>query len=295
MNRRAWLLFILVSVLWGIPYFLIKIAIDDLSPLLVVAGRCAIGAACLIPVALIRGTLGALRGHLGVVAGLAAVHIVGPFLLITYGETHISSSLTGILIAIEPVVIALMMAGSEPITGIRIAGLVAGFAGVVVLVGLDVSGDRWGMIGAGMVLLAALSYAYATKLVQQRLSDLPPDALTAGTTGISTLVLIPFALFRLPSAGSVGAHAWLALAGLGVLCTALAMLAFYRLIALAGSNKAGLVTYVNPVVAAVLGVALLSEPVGIGTVAGFLLIVAGCWLSTRPVRTAPAKELVNAA
>lgn len=295
MNRRAWLLFVLVSVLWGIPYFLIKIAIDDLSPLLVVAGRCAIGALTLVPVALLRGSLGALRGRLGVVAGLAAVHIVGPFLLITYGETHISSSLTGILIAIEPVVIALLMANSEPITGIRVAGLVAGFLGVVVLVGLDVSGDSWGLIGAGMVLLAALSYAYATKLVQQRLSDVPPDALTAATTTISTVVLLPFAVFRLPSsAGAVGADSWLALAGLGLLCTALALLSFYKLIALAGSNKAGLVTYVNPVVAALLGVTLLQEPIGLGTVAGFLLIVAGCWLSTRPART-PAKSLVNAA
>ncbi len=161
------------------------------------------------------------------------------------------------------------------------------------LVGLDVSGDRWGLIGAGMVLLAALSYAYATKLVQQRLSDVPPDALTAATTGISTVVLVPFALFRLPSPGAAGADSWLALAGLGLLCTALAMLAFYRLIALAGSNKAGLVTYANPVVAALLGVTLLHEPVGVGTVAGFLFIVAGCWLSTRPART-PAKELANA-
>ncbi|GIE86271.1 DMT family transporter [Actinoplanes regularis] len=291
MNRRAWLLFVLVSVLWGIPYFLIKIAIDDLSPMLVVAGRCAIGAAALIPVAALRGTLTALRGRMRVVAGLAAVHIVGPFLLITYGETHISSSLTGILIAIEPVVIALLMANSEPITGIRTVGLVTGFAGVVVLVGLDVSGDRWGLLGAAMVLLAALSYAYATRMVQQRLSDVPPDALTVGTTTVSTLVLTPFVLFRLPDAGAVGVDSWLALAGLGLLCTALAMLAFYRLIALAGSNRAGLVTYVNPVVAVLLGVVLLREPVGVGTAAGFLLIVTGCWLSTRPVR-ARAEEPV---
>ncbi|BCJ40233.1 membrane protein [Actinoplanes ianthinogenes] len=286
MNRRAWLLFVLVSVLWGIPYFLIKIAIDDLSPMLVVAGRCAIAAAVLIPVALLRGSLSALRGRMRVVTVLAAVHIVGPFLLITYGEQHISSSLTGILIAIEPAVIALLMARSEPITGIRTAGLVTGFAGVVVLVGLDVSGDRWGMLGAGMVLLAALSYAYATKLVQQHLADVPPDALTAATTSISTVALIPFAVFALPAdPGQVGAGSWLALAALGLLCTALAMLAFYRLIGLAGSNRAGLVTYVNPVVAALLGVALLREPVGPGTVAGFLLIVTGCWLSTRPARS----------
>ena len=290
-NRLAWLLFALCGVLWGVPYLLIKFAIEDLSPVLVVAGRTAIAAAVLIPVALVRGTLGSLRGRLPVVALIAAVHIVGPFLLITYGEQHISSSLTGILIAAEPVAIALLMSRAEPLTPLRSAGLAAGFAGVVVLVGLDVSGDRLGLLGAAMVLAAALSYAFATILVQRRAADLPPEALTVGTTVIATVVLLPVSLTQLPSE-PVGAHAWAALVTLGVLCTAVALLAFYRLIALAGSNRAGLVTYVNPVVAVLLGVVLLNEEVGPATVAGFALIVTGCWLSTRPaparVRPAPA-------
>ncbi|MEU4562340.1 DMT family transporter [Actinoplanes sp. NPDC023936] len=289
MNRLAWLLFVLVSVLWGIPYFLIKIAIEDLSPVVVVAGRTAIAAAVLIPIALARGTLGALRGRLRVVMLIAMVHIVGPFLLITYGEQHISSSLTGILIAIEPVAIALLMSRAEPLTPIRSAGLVLGFAGVVVLVGLDVSGDRYGLLGAGMVLLAAISYAVATMLVQRKASDIPPETLTVGTTVIATVVLLPFALMRLPS-GPVSADSWSALVVLGVLCTAAALLAFYRLIILAGSNRAGLVTYVNPVVALLLGVVLLNEEIGAATVAGFALIVIGCWLSTRPARV-PARDL----
>ncbi|AEV86036.1 transporter [Actinoplanes sp. SE50] len=292
MNRRAWLLFVLVSVLWGIPYFLIKIAIEDLSPLLVVAGRCAIGAAALIPIAASRGSLSALRGRWRPVVLLAAVHIIGPFLLITYGEQHISSSLTGILIAVEPVVIALLMSGSEPLTGLRVTGLISGFAGVVVLVGLDLSGDRWGLLGAGMVLLAAISYAFATKLVQDRLSDVPPDALTAADTTVASLVLLPLAAFQLPH-HHVGADSWAALAALGLFCTAVALLAFYQLIGLAGSNRAGLVTYVNPVVAALLGVVLLHEGIGAGTIAGFALIIAGCWLSTRPARSrVPVQESV---
>ncbi|MBG0562142.1 DMT family transporter [Actinoplanes aureus] len=281
MNRLAWFLFVSVSVLWGIPYFLIKIAIDDLSPVFVVAGRVAIAAAVLIPVALMRGSLSALRGRMPVVTLIAVVHIVGPFLLITYGEQHISSSLTGILIAVEPVVIALLMSRTEPLSPIRVAGLVVGFAGVVVLVGLDVSGDRYGLLGAGMVLLAAISYAVATMLVQRKAADIPPEALTVGTTAITTVVLLPFALLAWPTE-PVGADSWAALAVLGVFCTALALLAFYRLIVLAGSNRAGLVTYVNPVVAVLLGVVLLNESIGVATVAGFALIVVGCWLSTRP-------------
>jgi drug/metabolite transporter (DMT)-like permease len=218
-----------------------------------------------------------------VVAVLAAVHIIGPFLLITYGEVHISSSLTGLLIAIEPVAIALLMSRSEPLTPGRTAGLVLGFAGVAVLVGLDVSGDRLGLLGAGMVLVAAISYALATILVQRRAADLPPEALAGGTTAVSTVILVPFAVLALPDQ-PVRPQAWVSLGVLGVFCTAVALLAFYRLIALAGSNRAGLVTYVNPVVAVLLGVALLDEHVGAGTVAGFALIAAGCWLSTRPVR-----------
>ncbi len=283
MNRRAWFLFLLVSVLWGIPYFLIKIAIDDLSPLLVVAGRVAVAALALLPLAAARGTLSALRGRWGIVTLLAAVHIIGPFLLITYGETHISSALTGLLIAIEPVVIALLMARSEPLNGVRVAGLVLGFAGVAVLVGLDLSGDRLGLLGAGMVLLAAVSYAVATMLVQRHAADVPPEALAGGTTAISAAVLAPLAAFALP-ATPVSAGAWGALAVLGLLCTAVALLAFYELIALAGSNRAGLVTYVNPVVAVILGVLLLDEGIGVSTVVGFALVAAGCWLSTRSVR-----------
>jgi drug/metabolite transporter (DMT)-like permease len=291
-NRRAWFLFLLVSVLWGIPYFLIKIAIEDLSPMLVVAGRIAVAALVLLPVAVTRGTLVALRGRLRIVTVIAAVHIIGPFLLITYGETHISSSLTGLLIAIEPVVIALLMARTEPLSPIRVAGLGLGFAGVAVLVGLDLSGDRLGLLGAGMVLLAAVSYAVATMLVQRRAADIPPEALAGGTTAISAVVLAPFAVFALPD-DPAGPAAWASLAVLGVFCTAVALLAFYQLIGLAGSNRAGLVTYVNPVVAVLLGVVLLNEGIGISTLAGFLLVAAGCWLSTRPVPQ-PVAEPVSA-
>ncbi|MDP9795809.1 drug/metabolite transporter (DMT)-like permease [Catenuloplanes nepalensis] len=285
MNRRAWILFLAVSLLWGMPYLLIKVAIEDLSPLAVVFGRLAIAALVLLPLAAARGTLRALRGRVPIIAMIALVHIVGPFLLITYGEVHISSSMTGLLIAVEPAVIALLMLRTEPLTPLRIAGLGLGFAGVAVLVGTDLSGDRLGLLGAGMVLLATLGYAVATMLVQRHASDVPPVALTAGTTTISSLVLLPFALFALP-AEPVRPVSWAALIALGVLCTALALLAFYGLIAEIGAARAGLVTYVNPVVAVLLGVVLLSEPVGAGTVAGFALIATGCWLSTRPSRPA---------
>ena len=283
MNRRAWALFLLVSVLWGIPYFLIKLAIVDLSPVALVAGRITIAALILLPVAAMRGTLTALRGRLGTVATLAVLHIVVPFLLITYGETHISSSLTGLLIAIEPVAIALLMSRAEPLTAGRVTGLILGFTGVAVLVGVNVSGDRRGLLGAGLVLVAALSYALATILVQRRAADVAPEALAAGTTTVSAVLLAPFAALALPDQ-AVRPQAWASLVALGVFCTAVALLAFYRLVGLAGSNRAGLVTYVNPVVAVLLGVVLLGEHLTVSTVAGFALVAIGCWLSTRPAR-----------
>ncbi|MBL7261777.1 DMT family transporter [Paractinoplanes lichenicola] len=292
MNRRAWLLFLTVSVLWGIPYFLIKVALEDLSPMLVVFGRVAIAALVLLPIAAARGSLAKLRGRMGWVTVLAVVHILGPFLLITYGETHISSSLTGLLIAVEPVAIALLMARTERLTPIRVAGLVLGFGGVALLVGLDLSGDRLGLLGAGMVLVAALSYAVATMIVQRRLSDVPAESLVGATTGITALALAPFAAFSLPS-HPVRLEAWTSLAALGLLCTALALLAFYQLIGEVGSTRAGLVTYVNPVVAVLLGVALLNESFGISTFAGFALVAAGCWLSTRPVPETVELELAR--
>jgi uncharacterized membrane protein len=178
---------------------------------------------------------------------------------------------------------------AEPLSAGRAAGLALGFAGVAVLVGVDVAGDRLGLLGAGMVLFAALSYAVATIMVQRRAADIPPEALAAGTTTIATLVLAPFAAAALPH-HAVRPVSWAALAVLGVFCTAAALLAFYGLIGLAGSNRAGLVTYVNPVVAVLLGVVLLDEPVGPSTVAGFALVVAGCWLSTRP---APAVRPIH--
>ncbi|WP_305787792.1 DMT family transporter [Symbioplanes lichenis] len=288
MNRRAWSLFLLVSILWGIPYFLIKITLEDLSPIVVVAGRIAVGALVLLPVAALRGSLAALRGHARPVLALSVVHILIPFTLITYGETHISSSLTGLLIAIEPAVIALLMVRAEPLTRGRTTGLVLGFAGVAVLVGVDISGDRWGLLGAAMILVAALSYAVATMLVQRRLATVPAEALTAATTSISAVVLVPFALFALPTS-PVSGRAWTALAVLGVFCTAVALLAFYQLIGHVGAAKAGLVTYVNPVVAVLLGVLLLDEHWGISTIAGFTLVAAGCWLSARPATPSPAE------
>jgi drug/metabolite transporter (DMT)-like permease len=281
------IVFLVVSVLWGVPYLLIKVALTDLPPTVMVFGRVLVAALVLLAIAARRGTLGQLRGRFPAVAAIAVTHVIAPFLLITFGEQHISSSLNGLLIAIEPVLFALLLIRAERLTPLRVTGLAAGLIGVAVLVGLDVSGDRLGLLGAGLVLLAALSYSVTTVLVQRWAAGIAPEALAAGTTSVSAVVLAPVAAFALPL-DPVGPGPLTALVALGVLCTAVAMLAFYELVALAGPGRAGLIAYVNPLVAVVLGVPLLDEPFGLGTVAGFVLIAAGCWLSTRPIPAAAA-------
>jgi len=291
-NNRAWLLFAAVSLLWGMPYLFIKVAIEDLSPVFVVFGRTAIAAAVLIPIALARGVLGALRGHLKLVLALSLVHIVVPFVLITYGELHITSSLTGLIIAVEPVVVGLMLMRSDPFTPVRVVGLALGFGGVALLTGLELGGDRWGLLGAGMVALATVGYAYATILIQRHGAGIPPTALVTGTQITSALLLAPFAVLTWPTA-PVRPASWSSVVVLGVFCSALALMAFYTLIGEIGPNKAGLVTYVNPVVAVALGVAVLHEPLRLSLLIGSALILTGCALATRPARRRPALEPVN--
>jgi drug/metabolite transporter (DMT)-like permease len=281
----AWLLFAAVGLLWGIPYLFIKIAIVDLSPGFVVFARNAIAAMVLIPVVAARGLLPSLRGHLGLVLTLAVVHIVAPFLLIAYGELYITSSLTALIIAVDPIVIALMLMRSEPFTPLRVVGLLLGFGGVATLTGIELRSGGRALLGVAMVLLATVCYAFATILVKRKGSGIPPTALVTGTVVVSAVLLAPFAALQ-PPTGPVRVSSWASLVVLGLFCSALAGLAFYALIAAVGPNTAGLVTYVNPVVAVALGVAVLHEPLRPSLIAGSALILAGCWLATRPRRQA---------
>ena len=284
MSRRAWLLFALVSVLWGIPYLFIKIAVQDLAPPVVVVARTGIAAVILLPIALRSGALRALRERRGTIVLLTLTHITGPFLLITYGETHIPSSLTALLIATQPVLVALLALrsgdASETVRGWRAVGLGVGLVGVAGVVGFDPSGDRYRWLGAGLVLLAALGYGAAALLVKNRLADVPPLGVVASTMTLNTLILLPVALLtapgRMPGAASAGA-----IVVLGVFCTATAFLAFYRLIAEAGAGRASLINYADPAIAVLLGVALLHEPLRWSALGGFALVLVGGWLSTR--------------
>jgi len=283
MTRKGWLLFTAMSVFWGIPYLFIKIAVRELDPSVVVFARAGIAAAVLLPVAAQRGVLRKLRGAWLAIAALACVQIVGPFLLISYGEQHIASSLTSLLIAADPLLVALFALRFDPgerVSGLRLVGLLIGMGGVVVLLGLDVGGDGQRLLGAALVLLAAAGYAASALLIKRpTIAALPSLGVVALQCTIAAVVVLPLAVTRLPSKVP-GLEVMASLLVLGVICTALAYLTFFALVAEVGASRATVITYVNPAISVLLGVTVLGESLTAAIIVGFLLIILGSWLST---------------
>lgn len=283
MSRKGWLLFLGISLFWGIPYLFIKIAVSELDPAIVVFARIGLAAAVLIPVAIQRKALGQFRGRWPLLLLLACTHLFIPFLLISYGEQHISSSLTSLLIASEPILVALLALRfdrSEQVSGWRLVGLLVGLVGVFALLGFDVSGDSQKFLGAGMVLLATACYAISALLAKRpEVVALPRLGVVSAECAIATLLLLPLAALRWPT-HLPSLPILVSLLVLGIVCTALALLTFYALIAEVGASRGTAFTYVNPAVSVLLGVILLNEAFDIATVIGFLLIIVGSWLST---------------
>jgi drug/metabolite transporter (DMT)-like permease len=283
MSPRGWAAFAAMSAIWGVPYLFIKVAVDaGLSPAFVSFARVAIGAAVLLVLAARAGALGAVRGRWGWLAAYGCIEIAVPFPLIAAGEQRVSSSLTAILIACVPLMVALIALRfdrSERATGRRLVGLLIGLAGVVALVGLDVAGDPDELLGTGLIVLAALGYAIAPMILKAKLGGIDPRAAMGASLLIAAVVLVPFAAAGAPTAMPSG-DALLSIGVLGLVCTALALVIFSVLIHEVGPGRALVITYINPVVAVALGVAILGERPGAGAVAGLLLILAGSWLST---------------
>jgi drug/metabolite transporter (DMT)-like permease len=282
MSRRAWLSFAAVSVLWGMPYLFIKIAVMEVSPAFVAWARITGAALILVPVAWRLGAFRGMRRRVGALIAFAALEVAVPFSLIPLGETMVSSSLTAILIAALPLAVALLalrFAPDERLTPLRALGLVVGLAGVVTLLGVEFTGRPGELLGAGCIILATLCYASASIVVNRGLGAIAPLGSVAVALGLSSIALTPFAVLAHP-VSMPSAQALLALAGLSVLCTAVALVLYISLIAEAGPSRASFITYLNPAVAVVLGVIVLGEPFTALTVAELLLILAGSWLST---------------
>lgn len=293
MTRQGWVLFASMCVIWGIPYLLIRVAVRDLSPAMLVFCRTGIAAALLLPLAAVRGEVRpALTRWRGVLA-FSAIEMALPWLLLARAEQHLSSSLTGLLIAAVPLVGAVLMrttGARERLGFANTAGIFLGLVGVAALVGLDLGGASIGAIGE--VGTVAVCYAVGPIILARWLSDLPPFGVISLSLAAAAICYAPFAAFSLPETQP----SWKVIASvltLAVVCTALAFVLFFALIEQVGPLRATVITYVNPAVAAILGVAILGESFTLGMGIGFALVLAGSVLATRPAPRAgapPARE-----
>lgn len=281
MTRRGWVLFCLMSVIWGVPYLMIKVAVEGVSVPVLVFARTALGAAVLLPLAVRGGRMGLLRPHWRALTAFAAVEIIGPWWLLSDAEHHLSSSMTGLLIAAVPIIAIVLSAltgAGERLGGIRWTGLALGLCGVAVLAAPHLRGGAaWSL---AEVLLTALGYAIAPLIAARKLADVPSLPLTAACLTLAALLYTPAAIWTWPHTWPSG-RVLAALAGLGLVCTALAFMIFFELIREVGPSRAMVFTYVNPAVAVTAGVVLLGEPLSITIVASFALILCGSVLATR--------------
>lgn len=289
MSRRGLALFIALSIIWGTPYLFIRIAVEYVEPSVMVALRVALAAILLLPVALARGQFRGIRPYLPWVAVFALVEITGPFLMLGYAETALASSTTALLIAAVPIVAAVLARSlglDRRLGGLRVLGLAIGISGVAVLVGLDIPGDQWWAVGAAAVTV--VGYALGPIVISTKLADAPPLAVITLALAANAVVYAPIAWVQRPTT-PVPASAWWSIAVLGVLATAIAFLIFFALVAEVGPSRMTVITFLNPAVAVLLGVLILSEPITWGLVLGFPLVLLGSYLATRPDRNPAAR------
>jgi drug/metabolite transporter (DMT)-like permease len=288
MSRRGWLLFVAMGVIWGIPYLLIKVAVDALTPASLVFLRTAIAALILLPIALARGQVRPLLPYWRPLLMFTIAELAVPWLLLSSAERRLSSSLSGLLIAAVPLVGALLgwVTGDERLGGRRLIGLGVGLAGVALLVGLDLgSGDVPALLQLAVV---AIGYAVGPFILARYLTGRPGLGVISVALTLTALGYLPVGVAQLPGHWPAGKVVGAVLA-LAVVCTAIAFLIFFALIDEVGPVRATVITYLNPAVAIALGVLLLNEPFTVGIAAGFGLVIAGSILATRRNAAAATK------
>jgi len=279
-SRRAWLLFAALSVIWGVPYLLIRISVREVAPSTLIFFRTAPVALALAPVVALRGQVPALIRRWRPLLAYTAAEILLSWLMLFRAEERLSSSLAGLLIAAAPLVGALIsrLSGDEDrFDRTQIGGLLVGLGGVALLVGVDVRGATVWPIAA--MLVPVVGYAVGPRIFNRYLSDLPNLSVVAGSLAVAAVVYAPFALSNLPA--HMSAEVTWSVIGLAVVPTLSGFIVFFALINEIGPVRVVVVTYVNPAVALVLGVALLGEPFTIGLGLGFPLVIAGSVLATR--------------
>ena len=284
MTRRGLVLFALMSVIWGIPYLFIRVAVAEITPATLVLARTAIAAAILLPIALARVDLRPVLARWRWVVAFAAVEIAIPWVALGSAEQHLSSSLTGLLIAGVPLVgttLALATGGADRLSRAGLLGLLIGLVGVAAIVGGDyATSDPTALL---QIAIVVVGYAVGPAILARRLGGLPTAGVMALSLALCAVVYVPIAAGQLPSAlPSTNVIASIAI--LAVVCTAAAFLVFAALIDEIGPVRATVITYINPAVAAVLGVLVLHENFSVAMAIGFALVILGSTLATRPAR-----------
>jgi len=284
MSRRGLILFVAMSIIWGTPYLLIRVAVRELTPETLVFARTLPAAVLLVPVAVRRGQLRPLLRRWPWIVAYTAVELALPWLFLSRAEQHLTSSTAGLLIATVPLVAVvlyrLVSPDTERLSPRRLLGLVVGFAGVGALVGIDLHGTD--LAAVAEVAVPAVGYALGPLIISRRLSDLPSLGVVTASVTLTAVVYAPAALTHWPT--HVTLEVFGAVAGLAFGCTALAFLLFFALIAEIGPARSTVITYLNPAVAVLLGVVLLGEPFTTGIAVGFPLILVGSVLATRSRR-----------
>jgi drug/metabolite transporter (DMT)-like permease len=285
-TRSGWLLFAAIGFIWGIPYLLIKVAVAELSPATLVFLRTGLAALVLVPLAATRGELRPLAPHWKAIVGYTLVEVAIPWFLLSDAERRLSSSLSGLLVATVPLIgmlLAQLTGAEDRLDPRRGLGMAIGFVGVAALLGLDLSLVEFGAVAE--VLGVTVGYAIGPMIIARRLSRVPSVGVVAMSLVLTAALYAPVAwLQRPPEVPSP--NVLMAIAILGIVCTALAFVLFFALIAEIGPVRSQMITYVNPAVALVLGVTLLGEPFTLGDAVGFTLIVVGLLLVTRRDRRA---------
>jgi drug/metabolite transporter (DMT)-like permease len=284
-TKRGWLLFGAMAVIWGIPYFLIRVAVKELEPPVVVFGRTSLAAIVLLTMAARTGGIRAALRRWRPVLAFAVIEMAIPWILLTTAERHLASGLTALIVASVPIVgtiAAFALGDRNALRLVRVIGIGLGLGGVALLVGRDLSSDHapplWSVIE---VLIVVVCYATAPFLADRRLADVPSLGVIAVSLSFVAVIYAPVAATR-PPTHVPSINAILAVLGLAFICTGLAFIVFFKLIDAVGPARAGLITFANPVVAVALGAVFLDELVTVATVIGFVLVMAGCWLATRP-------------
>ena len=281
MDRRSWTLVFVIGAIWGASFLFIEIGIRDMSSSVVAWARVALGAMVLVPIAWFRGELRVKGASVGLIVLLSAFQVAIPFVLIAEGQQDITSSLAGILVASTPLftaILAVRVDPSERSEGVQLWGVLAGFVGVGLLLGVDLSGTADEAIGGALVLLASVGYATGGLITKLKLPGAPGTGVAAWITVSATVLLTPFAIADAPTeAPGLGPLA--AVIALGVIGTGLAFALFFSLMTTIGPARTFIVTYLSPGFAIVYGAVLLDEPISVATIAGLALILGGSYLA----------------